>query len=129
MLPFNRFAQRHYDVLASPLRRRLWRTRDDCVPGCTADTSLARRCLDCPSYAPLYGRARDVLPEVRRLIAEQPGTWIPVTLHLAWEIDDGLDDMRRLGEVMAPYAVGWSDLLGAIDDSPPVRRRSRRRYA
>ena len=119
--PFNRFAQLHYDVLASRFDVVCGGPETIAFLGAQPTPRWLGDAVYCPSYAPLYGRARDVLPEVRRLIAEQPGTWIPVTLHLAWEIDDGLDDMRRLGEVMAPYAVGWSDLLGAIN---AIRRLS-----
>lgn len=119
--PFNRFSQVHYDVLSSRFDVVCGGPETIAFLGAQPTPRWLGDAVYCPSYAPLYGRAREVLPEVLRLIAEQPGTWVPVTLHLAWEIDDGLDEMRRLAEVMAPYAVPWSDLLGAID---AIRRLS-----
>jgi peptidoglycan/xylan/chitin deacetylase (PgdA/CDA1 family) len=119
--PFNRFGEVHYDVLASCFDIICGGPETIAFLGAQPTPRWLGDAVYCPCYPPLYGRARDVLPEVRRLIGEQPGTWVPLTLHLAWEIDDGLDAMRRLAEVLAPCAVGWSDLLGAID---AIRRLS-----
>ena len=69
----------------------------------------------CPSYAPLYGTAREMLADVRQLVAEQPGTWIPLTLHLAWELDDGLKALKQLAAELGPYAISWNEFLAAAD--------------
>ena len=65
-----------------------------------------------PSYAPFYGTAEAIEPAVRRVVAAQPGTWVPVTLHMGWEVDRGWTALERLAEAMAPYARPWSELLG-----------------
>jgi uncharacterized protein DUF2334 len=112
--PFNRFGRDHYDALAS---------RFDVV--CGGPESIAfmgaqptPRCLGdavyLPCYPPLYGRAGEVLAELKVLAAQTPGTWVPVTLHLSWELDDGLEDMKRLAEWLTPYATSWSEFLRAI---------------
>lgn len=113
--PFNRFAQVQYHELASCFDVVCGGPETIAFLGVQPTPRWLGDAVYCPCYAPLYGRAQDLLPEVRRLISEQPGTWVPLTLHLAWEIDDGLDAMRRLAEVLAPYAVPWSALLGSID--------------
>jgi peptidoglycan/xylan/chitin deacetylase (PgdA/CDA1 family) len=115
--PFNRFAQVHYDALAARFDVICGGPETIAFLGAQPTPRWLGDAVYCPCYAPLYGRAREVLPEVGRLIAQQPGTWIPLTLHLAWEIDDGLDDMRRLAEVLAPYAAPWRELLSAIESS------------
>jgi hypothetical protein len=75
-----------------------------------------------PSYAPVYGRAADVLPAVEQAIRRESGLWIPVVLHWGWEMQAGWGDLERLAERIAPYAASWEDLHGAI-----LRSRSRER--
>ena len=41
-----------------------------------------------PCHAPLYDTAAVVLPAVEALIDQEIGTWVPVVLHMGWEIDD-----------------------------------------
>lgn len=115
--PFNRFARVQYDALASRFDVICGGPETIAYLGAQPTPRWLGDAVYCPSYAPLYGRAREVLPEVLRLIDRRPGTWIPVTLHLAWEIDDGLDDMRRLADVLAAYTVPWSELLDTIEAS------------
>lgn len=115
--PFNRFAPAQYAALASRFDVICGGPETIAFLGAQPTPRWLGEAVYCPCYAPLYGRARDVLPEVRRLIARRPGTWVPVTLHLAWEIDDGLEEMRRLAEVLAPHAARWGDLLDAIEAS------------
>lgn len=73
-----------------------------------------------PCYAPLYDRAAAVLPAVERLIAEQIGTWIPVVLHMGWEVEDDYAALRRLASRIAPYAASWESFLADLD---ATRRR------
>ena len=68
-----------------------------------------------PSYAPLYGTAADVLPEIQRLAAQGDALWLPVVLHWGWEADEGWEDLRRLAEAAAPYAADWQDFLDSIE--------------
>lgn len=75
-----------------------------------------------PSYAPLYGRARAVLPAAEALIDANPGWWAPVTLHWGWEADDGWEDLRRLARTLAPHAAPWEALLADVRAERPARR-------
>jgi predicted ATP-grasp superfamily ATP-dependent carboligase len=70
-----------------------------------------------PCYEPLYAKAEVVLGAVENLIALQVGTWIPVVLHMGWEIDDAMASLGRLAQRIAPYAASWDDFLGAVDAS------------
>lgn len=68
-----------------------------CVPGpCRLDGVWFL-----PSYPPAYGRARDVLRFVVAAREQRTPLLIPVTLHWAWEIADGFDDVRRLADALA----------------------------
>jgi hypothetical protein len=112
--PFNRFGPEHYRALTS---------RFDVVTGGPESIALmgpqpSPRWLGdgvyFPCYFPLYGRAGEVQRVLEQLVAQRPGTWIQVTLHLSWEIDDGLGNMRRLAEWLAPYAVSWEEFLATV---------------
>jgi peptidoglycan/xylan/chitin deacetylase (PgdA/CDA1 family) len=112
--PFNRFGPEHYRALT---------TRFDVVTGGPESIPLmgpqpSPRWLGqgvyFPCYPPFYGRARGVQDALQRLVDQRPGTWIQATLHLSWEVDDGLEDMRRLADWLAPYAVSWEDFLDAV---------------
>jgi peptidoglycan/xylan/chitin deacetylase (PgdA/CDA1 family) len=112
--PFNRLSPEHYHALAA---------RFDVVTGGPESIALmgpqpSPRWLGdavyFPCYTPLYGRAREVRTELERIVAQRPGTWVQMTLHLAWELDDELEDMRRLADRLAPYAVSWEDFLAAV---------------
>ena len=70
-----------------------------------------------PCYAPLYDNASAILPAVESLIDAEIGTWIPIVLHLGWEIDDDYAALRRLARRIAPYAAHWDDFLRAVDAS------------
>lgn len=81
-----------------------------------------------PSYAPLYGRARSVLPAAQALVAAARAHWSPITLHWGWEEEAGWDDLRRLVATIAPWAEPWEALLAAARPlraiaPPPVRAR------
>lgn len=115
--PFNRFAASQWRVLSE---------RFDVI--CGGPETVAQIGLHggplwhgdavyLPCYTPLYGRARDVLPAVQRIIDRAPGTWIPVALHTMWELDDNFASLARLAELIAPYAVPWGDFLTELDRS------------
>jgi peptidoglycan/xylan/chitin deacetylase (PgdA/CDA1 family) len=70
-----------------------------------------------PSYAPFYGRARDVLPAAARAIERQTGLWTPIVLHWGWEADAGWSDLERLCEAIAPHAARWQDFEAAVERS------------
>jgi hypothetical protein len=70
-----------------------------------------------PGYAPLYATAAVVLEAVEVMIEERVVGWIPVVLHMGWEIDDNNAALRRLARRLAPYAASWEDLLASADAS------------
>ncbi|MGD0453344.1 MAG: ATP-grasp domain-containing protein [Solirubrobacteraceae bacterium] len=70
-----------------------------------------------PCYEPLYASAATVLPAAQAMIDGQVGGWIPIVLHMGWELDDGFAALRRLAKRVAPYAASWEDLLAAADAS------------
>ncbi len=70
-----------------------------------------------PSYAPVYGKAPEVLGAVERMIDRRVGLWVPVVLHWGWEAQTDLRDLERLADRIAPYATRWEDFHAAIDRS------------
>jgi hypothetical protein len=68
-----------------------------------------------PCLPPLYGTARELLPAVRRLLESAPGAWVPLGLHLAWELDDDLVALAELAELLSGgAAVPWERLLERV---------------
>lgn len=70
-----------------------------------------------PSYAPFYGRAREVLPAAERAIAAQTGLWTPLVLHWGWEADAGWRELEALCELIAPFAADWTGFRDAMERS------------
>ncbi|HEX4804699.1 MAG TPA: DUF2334 domain-containing protein [Conexibacter sp.] len=70
-----------------------------------------------PGYAPLYGRARDVLPAAARAIEAQTGLWTPIVLHWGWEADAGWRELEALCAAIAPHAARWRDFEAAVERS------------
>lgn len=70
-----------------------------------------------PSYAPCYGRARDVLPAAERAIERQTGLWTPLVLHWGWEADAGWRELEALCARIAPYAAEWTAFRDAVERS------------
>lgn len=70
-----------------------------------------------PAYAPLYGTAADVLPEVKRHVEDRTGLWTPVVIHWGWESEAGWKDLERLVEYLAPFARPWSEFFDAVEES------------
>lgn len=111
--PFNRFDARQYPLLAE---------RFPIVCGGPESIGLLGfhvphvrdEALYLPSYAPLYGRAREVLPTVRALIERQHAWWAPITLHWGWEADAGWEDLRRLARALADHAADWEELTAHV---------------
>jgi Uncharacterized protein conserved in bacteria (DUF2334) len=64
-----------------------------------------------PSYAPLYGRAREVLPAARAMVEAQQALWAPITLHWGWEADEEWTALSELVRAIAPYATRWERFL------------------
>jgi hypothetical protein len=70
-----------------------------------------------PSYFPLYGRARDVLPEAERLIEQRIGLWAPIVLHWGWEAEDDYASLKRLLAVIGRHTARWEEFLAAAKAS------------
>jgi len=67
-----------------------------------------------PSYAPLYGRAAEVLPAIERMIEAEEALWAPITLHWGWELEDDFAALARLCDRLAGVACDWNELLAAL---------------
>ena len=67
-----------------------------------------------PAYPPLYGRAEEVLPAVRRLAERGASLWVPVVLHWGWEADAGWTALERFAREAAGLAVPWSGFVDAV---------------
>jgi hypothetical protein len=111
--PFNRFSRAQYGALAA---------RYDVVCGGPESirefgfhrTPLWREgAAYVPAYAPLYGRAREVLPALDELIERGAAVWVPVVLHWGWDLDDDFAELARLAERAGPRTCPWEELLGA----------------
>jgi hypothetical protein len=70
-----------------------------------------------PCYEPLYANAGTVLGAAEEMLELQVGTWVPIVLHMGWEVDDDYAALGRLAERIAPHAASWNDFLGAVDAS------------
>ncbi|MBA2349924.1 MAG: DUF2334 domain-containing protein [Solirubrobacterales bacterium] len=75
-----------------------------------------------PSYAPFYGKAREVLPAVERAVEEQSGLWIPIVLHAGWEADAGWSDLEALAGALSGTAARWSGFMDAVAESKRTGR-------
>ena len=113
--PFNRFDADQWPVLADGY---------DVV--CGGPESVARLGLHpgpqwrgdavyLPAYPPLYGRAREILPALERLVEQQAALWVPVVLHWGWEADDGWSSLQALAPRLASLARPWTEFLEAVD--------------
>ena len=115
--PFNRFSHKQLDVFAE---------RFDVVTGGPESVRFMGRrrgpmwlgdVVYLPCMPPLYGRARDILPELRDCVDAAPGVWIPVGLHVAWELDDDLVGLRELADYLGSTAIPWERFLDAVEAS------------
>jgi hypothetical protein len=51
------------------------------------------------------------------MIDQNVSGWIPIVLHMGWEVDDDFASLRRLARRVSPHAASWDDLLAAVDAS------------
>lgn len=109
--PFNRFDAAQYAALAARF-----------AVVCSGPETLATMGFQCtpqarggaihlPSYAPLYGRAREMAPALAALRDAQRAVWAPVTLHWGWEADEGWAALEALAPLLAQLAVPWDELI------------------
>jgi uncharacterized protein DUF2334 len=115
--PFNRFDAAQYPLLARRFEVVCGGPESVALLGFHGGPLWRGEALYLPCYPPLYASARTLLPIVERMIQLQPGTWVPVVLHTSWERDDDFVSLRRLAKRIAPFAVEWTELLAAAQDS------------
>jgi hypothetical protein len=115
--PFNRFDAGQWEVLAARYDVVTGGPESVLTMGFHGGPQWRGQAVYLPCYEPLYERAEVVLGAVERLLARQVGTWIPVVLHMGWELEDGFSALARLARRIAPYAASWRDFLVAVDAS------------
>jgi hypothetical protein len=84
-----------------------------------------------PSYPPAYGRAGELASLVRRIRERDLPLLVPLTLHWAWEEDDGFAALRELAGLLAGAAIplgAWLRGQGP-DHADPGAAGSRREAA
>ena len=115
--PFNRFdagqfsvLARHFDVIGGG---------PESVPlmGLHGGPLWRGDAVFLPCYAPFYAAAGELLPVIDRMAGLAPGTWIPIVLHVSWEIGDGFRALAAFARKIAPYAVHWGEFMQAVDAS------------
>jgi hypothetical protein len=121
--PFNRFDASQWDVLARRFDVICGGPESVALLGWHATPTWRGDAVWLPSYPPLYGRAREIAPAVERMADEAAGAWLPVTLHLGWEVDDALAGLKSLARALVGRAVSWSDFLEEVAATAEARGR------
>jgi Uncharacterized protein conserved in bacteria (DUF2334) len=112
--PYNRFDAAQYDLLARRFAVVCGGPESVGLLGFQRTPVWRGEAVYLPSYFPLYGHAREVLPAARRLIEQRVGLWAPIVLHWGWEADEDWEALERLVELVAPYCAHWEDFLAAV---------------
>ena len=115
--PYNRFDARQYELLARRFTVVCGGPESIGLIGFQRTPTWLGEAVYLPSYHPLYGHARDVLPAANRLIARRVGLWAPIVLHWGWEGDESWVALERLLEVIAPHTAHWDEFLTAVHAS------------
>jgi predicted ATP-grasp superfamily ATP-dependent carboligase len=115
--PFNRFdaaqwpvLERRYDVITGGPESVM-------LMGFHGGPQWRGSAIYLPCYSPLYDSASTVLGAVEAVIDSGFTGWVPIVLHMGWEIDDDYAALRRLARRIAPYTASWDELLAAADGS------------
>jgi hypothetical protein len=115
--PFNRFDPAQYDLLAERFEVVCGGPESIRLLGFQPTPAWIGNAVYLPSYAPLYGRAAEVLPELGRMVAAEEALWAPITLHWGWELEDDFAGLQRLCAALAGHAVDWRRFLAAVEQS------------
>jgi hypothetical protein len=115
--PYNRFDVEQYDVLASRFAVVCGGPESVGLIGFQRTPLWRGNAVYLPSYHPLYGHAREVLPAAQRLIERRMALWVPVALHWGWEADEDWTALERLLAAIAPYTAHWDEFLAAVHAS------------
>lgn len=119
--PFNRFDARQWSVLARRFDVVCGGPESVATMGWHGTPVWRGEAVWLPSYPPLYARSRTVRLTLEAVAGTAAGAWWPVVLHLGWELDKGLDDLRELARAVSGRAVSWESFLEAVASSaePP----------
>jgi hypothetical protein len=112
--PYNRFDVSQYDVLASRFTVVCGGPESVGLIGFQRTPLWRGEAVYLPSYHPLYGHAREVLPAAQRLIERRMALWAPIALHWGWEADEDWTALERLLAAIAPYTAHWEAFLAAV---------------
>lgn len=112
--PYNRFDAEQYDVLARRFAVVCGGPESIGLLGFQRTPVWRGDAVYLPSYHPLYGHAREILPAARRLIDARVALWAPIVLHWGWEADADWAELERLLAVIGGYAADWQDFLAAV---------------
>jgi Uncharacterized protein conserved in bacteria (DUF2334) len=112
--PYNRFDERQLGPLARRFEIVCGGPESVGLMGFQRPPQWRGEVVYLPSYAPVYGRAAQVLGAVERMVERGAGLWVPVVLHWGWEADRDFADLESLLERISPYAAHWEDFHAAI---------------
>jgi hypothetical protein len=117
--PFNRFDHGQYALLADRFEVICSGPETIRLLGFQPTPMWWGDALYLPSYAPLYGRAKETQTEVERLRDRGAALWTPLTLHWGWELEDDFAGLRRLCALLAEQglAADWRDLRDAAAEA------------
>jgi hypothetical protein len=115
--PYNRFDAAQYEVLARRFAVVCGGPESIGTLGFHRTPLWRGEAVYLPSYQPLYGRARDVLPAARRLIERDEGLWAPIVLHWGWEADEEWRALEALAAEIAPCTSRWEAFLEEVGAS------------
>jgi uncharacterized protein DUF2334 len=118
--PFNRFDARQWPELARRYAVVTGGPESVRLVGARSSPSWWGDSVYMPSYPPLYADARTILGVLDQIMRVAAGCWVPIVLHSAWEIDDGLESLRKLAGRVTEHAVEWGSFLDAVARSARV---------
>jgi hypothetical protein len=115
--PFNRFDAGQWDELARRFAVITGGPESVALLGFHPGPQWRGDAVYLPSYAPLYGRADEVVAGLDAIGDGAAGLWLSITLHWAWEAEQGFGALRRLIDRVSGDARPWSDLYAALRSS------------
>src|SRR5581483_9660372 len=115
--PFNRFDAAQWPVLAARYDVVTGGPESVMTIGFHGGPQWRGDAVYLPCYEPLYAKSEVVAGAVERLLERQVGTWVPIVLHMGWEVEDDYAALARLARLIGPYTRSWDELLSAVDAS------------
>jgi hypothetical protein len=115
--PFNRFDKRQYASLAQRFQIVCGGPESVRLVGFHRTPQWRGGAVYLPAYPPVYGRASGILPVISRLLAAQPGTWVPLVIHWGWEAEDAFTALEALAQKIAPIAASWDEFLQSMAEA------------